>query len=139
MINNFVNKGMETKKNILIVDDYEGCRMVITAMLKDYDYDVDSARNGQEALEFMKNKRYHLVITDMEMPGMNGIDLLKNIKTMAPDTKVIIASGNGTVNSYMDSMVWGASEYLNKPLELKGLTKAVANVFSQVKHPRLVA
>jgi DNA-binding NtrC family response regulator len=73
------------------------------------------------------------------MPGMTGIDLLKKIKTLTPDTKVIIASGNGTVNSYMDSMVLGASEYLNKPLEMNKLTKTVANVFSQVKHPRLVA
>jgi DNA-binding NtrC family response regulator len=127
------------KKNILVVDDYEGCLMVIAAMLQDYDYDVDSARNGLEALGFMKNKRYDLVITDLEMPGMTGIDLLKKIKTLAPDTKVIIASGNGTVNSYMDSMVSGASEYLNKPLEMNKLTKTVANVFSQDKHPRLVA
>jgi DNA-binding NtrC family response regulator len=98
-------------------------------MLKDYD--VDSAWNGREALEFMKNKRYDLVITDLNMPGMNGIDLLKEIKTIAPDTKVIIASGNGTVKSFMESIVLGASEYLNKPLEFNVLTKAVANVFSQ--------
>lgn len=127
------------KKNILVVDDYEGCRMVIAATLKDYDYDVDMALNGLEALEFMKNKHYDLVITDLEMPGMTGIDLLKEIKTIAPDTKVIIASGNGTVDSYIDSMAWGASEYLNKPLEMKILTKTVANIFSYWQQPRLAA
>lgn len=123
------------KKNILIVDDYEGSRIVIGAMLKNYD--VDSAPNGPEAIEFMRKKHYDLVITDMEIPGMTGIDLLRMVKTVAPDTRVIITSSNGTVNSYMDSMVLGASEYLNKPLELKRFTKTVANVFSQYPQPRL--
>lgn len=117
------------KKNILVVDDYEDCRTVIAAMLRDYD--VDSAQNGLEALELIRNKHYDLVITDQEMPGMTDIDLLREIKTIAFDTKVILASGNGTVNSYMDSMAWGASEYLNKPIAMKILTRTVTNVFSQ--------
>jgi len=75
----------------------------------------------------------------MEITGMTGIDLLRMVKAVAPDTRVIITSSNGTVNSYMDSMALGASEYLNKPLELKRFTKTVANVFSQYPQPRLAA
>jgi len=134
MKNNFLNMWRKTRRNILIVGNFEECRTVLVDMLKD-SYDVDAARNGREALEFMKRQRYGLIITDLEMSEMTGIDLLKKINTFASDTKVIIACNNGTVNSYMDSMGLGASEYLNKPLELKELTKVVANVFSQIKHP----
>jgi DNA-binding NtrC family response regulator len=127
------------KKNILVVDDYEGCRVVITNILRDYGYMVDDAQNGIEALSLLKNKRYDLVITDMEMSGINGLDLLREIKTIAPNTKVIIATGSGTVNSYMESMILGACEYLTKPIEMKKLTKVVANVFSQYQQPMLAA
>jgi two-component system NtrC family response regulator/two-component system response regulator HydG/two-component system response regulator AtoC len=127
------------RKSILVVDDYAGCRLAVVTILKDYGYDVDAAQNGHEALNFMKNKRYDLVITDLDMPGISGIDLLRNIKAIAPDTNVIIATGSGTVNSYMESMILGACEYLTEPIEMKKLAKTVANAFSQDKHPRLAA
>ena len=127
------------KKSILVIDDNAGCRLAVVAILKDYGYEVDAAQNGHEALNFINNKRYDLVITDLEMPGISGIDLLRNIKASAPDTNVIIATGGGTVNSYMESIILGACEYLTKPIEMKRLTKTVANVFSQYQQPRLAA
>jgi two-component system response regulator PilR (NtrC family) len=130
---------LRNKINILVVDDYEGCRSAIASILRDCGYLVDDAQNGMEALNLIKNKQYDLVITDMEMPGINGLGLLSKIKTIAPDTKVIIATGSGTVNSYMESMILGACEYLTKPIEMKKLTKVVATFFSQCQQPMLAA
>ena len=120
------------KKCILVADDDEMCRELLAKALTKYDYEVTTAWNGNEALDFFKNKHYDLLITDIEMPGITGIDLLKEVKIIAPSVGVIIVTGRGTMESYFDSMNNGAFEYLIKPLKLGELKKTVTKFFNHL-------
>jgi YesN/AraC family two-component response regulator len=119
---------MTDKKSILVVDDEELSRKGLSTFLLKWGYEVDAARNGKEALELFKKKRYDLLITDIVMPDITGIELLKSIKAFTPETGVIIVTGYGKVDSYLESMTSGAFEYLNKPINFSILRKTIEKV-----------
>ena len=86
---------MET---ILIVDDEKNYLRVLSAVLEDEDYEVLTALSGAEALEIHKRSDLGLILTDMKMPGMNGIELLERVKAVDPDLPVIMMTAHGKVN-----------------------------------------
>lgn len=124
---------MTDKISILVVDDEKDSRNGIAHFLKKSSYDVVTAEDGKEAWEFFKENHHDLVLTDMRMPGISGIDLLKKVKTIAPRTKVIIITAHGEVESYLEAMNHGAFEYLNKPIKIKELIKLINKAASQNK------
>ena len=127
---------MET---VLIVDDEKNYLRVLSAVLEDEDYEVITASNGSEALEMHKRSDLDLILTDMKMPGMNGIELLENVKTIDPDLPVIMMTAHGTVDKAVDAMQKGAYSYIQKPFDNDRLIiyvkKAVA-MFQVVKDNR---
>lgn len=120
---------MTDSRNILVVDDDQMCRMAVADILKDYNYQVTTTRNGQEALASLKKKRYRLLITDLQMPGMTGVELLKKVKTLSPKTWVIVMTGNGEMDFHSKSINLETCQYLNKPVSIDKLMRTVTKVF----------
>jgi DNA-binding NtrC family response regulator len=104
------------KASILVVDDEPAMRLLVAAILKDEGHDVTAAANGEEALQLIERRHYHLIISDLRMPGMSGVDLLERVKQGDPETAVILLTAFGTVEGAVEAMRKGAAHYLLKPL-----------------------
>jgi DNA-binding NtrC family response regulator len=124
------------RKSILVVDDEENSRNGLFKILTKYDYEVYTAENGLQALECLQGRRCDIILTDMRMPGMSGIDLLKKVKEISPDIGVIIFTAYGEVDSYLEAMNLGAFEYLNKPVKVEELKKVIVKVLAQNKETK---
>lgn len=119
------------KKSVLVVDDEENSRNGLFRILSKFDYEVFTAKTGAEALKCLEKKSCDVILTDMRMPGMSGIDLLKKVKEVSPDIGVIIFTAYGEVDSYLEAMNLGAYEYLNKPVKVDELRKIIAKVLER--------
>ena len=124
----------KTDINILFVDDQEPIRELFTATLPHWGYAVDTAVDGIDALEKFDHKSYHIVITDLNMPRMDGMALLKRIKSRWPGTEVIIVTGYGTVESAIEGMKNGAADFILKPVKFNQVHEAVDRSFQRVRH-----
>jgi len=127
---------MET---ILIVDDEKNYLLVLSAVLEDEGYEVLTALSGQEALEIQKTSDLDLILTDMKMPGMNGITLLENVKAVDPDLPVIMMTAHGTVDKAVEAMQKGAYSYILKPFDNDRLiiyVKKAVTMYQVVKENR---
>ena len=118
-------------KKILVVDDDESLRRVIEYNISEEGYDVLACDSGKKAMEIFKEKEIDLVITDLQMPEMGGIELIKQIRAIAPSAMVIVITAFGTVDTAVESMKLGAFEYITKPFnreELKIIVKKALEV-----------
>ena len=126
-------------KTILIVDDEKNYLHVLSAVLEDEGYEILTALSGQEALEIQKASDLDLVLTDMKMPGMDGIKLLENVKAIDPDLPVIMMTAHGTVDKAVEAMQKGAYSYILKPFDNERLiiyTKKAISMYQVVKENR---
>ncbi len=105
---------MET---ILIVDDEKNYLTILSALLEEEGYEVLSAPGGREAFDIHKTADLDLVLTDMKMPKMDGIELLEKIKADDPDLPVIMMTAHGTVDKAVEAMQKGAYTYILKPFD----------------------
>lgn len=119
------------RRSILVVDDEESSRIGLSKILDKSGYNVLTAKNGVDALKKLKKCPCDLVITDMKMPQMGGIKLLKEIKLVNPDVGVIIVTAYGEVDSYLEAMNLGAFEYLNKPIKVDELKRVITKTLAQ--------
>lgn len=117
-------------KKILIVDDEENARIGLSKLLGQEGYEVASVANGHEALEFLRRNPVHLVISDINMPEMNGLVFLRELNRHHPSTAVIMITAYGGVESYLESMNLGAFEYINKPVKLDELKLVMNKIFN---------
>jgi DNA-binding NtrC family response regulator len=101
-------------KRILVVDDNELFRESIVETLRRQNYSVDAAKDGPNALQMVQANKYNLVISDMKMPGMTGIQLLENIKKLDPDMPFLIITAYGAIETAVDAMKKGAYDFLQK-------------------------
>ncbi|MFW6333464.1 MAG: sigma-54-dependent transcriptional regulator, partial [Thermodesulfobacteriota bacterium] len=119
-------------ERILLVDDEPGIRKVLRISLEEMGYEVDTAENGTEALRIFREKGAPIVLTDIKMPGMDGIDVLKRIKQENPETEVIVITGHGDMDLAIRSLKHEASDFITKPVndaELENaLRKSVNNI-----------
>jgi C4-dicarboxylate-specific signal transduction histidine kinase len=113
------------EKKILLVDDEADIREVLSISLSDMGYKAFSAENGQEALEIFEQTHPPIVLTDIKMPGMDGLDLLNRIKQIDPDTEVIMITGHGDINLAVRSFQYDASDFITKPIGVDALEAAV--------------
>jgi two-component system NtrC family response regulator len=104
-------------ESILIVDDEKNYLLVLRAILEDEGYEVLTALSGHEALEIQKTSDLDLILTDMKMPGMDGIALLEHVKTNDPDLPVIMMTAHGTIDKAVEAMQKGAYTYILKPFD----------------------
>ncbi|MBF0101407.1 MAG: response regulator [Desulfobacterales bacterium] len=125
----------DAKPRILIVDDEQDIRDMLSRHFRFLGYDVfGTASNGIEALQILKKERVEVVISDLIMPKMNGVDLLKEIKTQYPMVHVIIITGYVTLNNLLTAMRRGADTCIFKPLDdLTELEEAVDHAVNQLK------
>jgi two-component system NtrC family response regulator len=102
---------------ILIVDDEKNYTLILSAVLQDEGFETLTANSGQEALETLAEFDVNLVITDMKMPVMDGIELLRHIKEKYPTVPVIMMTAYGTVEKAVEAMQLGAFNYITKPFD----------------------
>jgi two-component system response regulator (stage 0 sporulation protein F) len=120
-------------RKILIVDDEENARMGLSKLLSQEGYEVDSVANGYEALDFLRREKVNLVISDINMPEMNGLAFLRELNRSYPSTSVIMITAYGGVESYLEAMNLGAFEYINKPVKLEELKSVMKKIFHEAK------
>ncbi|MBN1836009.1 MAG: sigma-54-dependent Fis family transcriptional regulator [Spirochaetales bacterium] len=113
--------------HILVVDDEQGIRQVLSDVLHDEGYGVTAAEDGYQALQALQNESIDLVILDVWLPNMGGIDVLKAIKKEHPEIEVIIISGHANINMAVQAVKIGAFDFLEKPLSLDKTITAVHN------------
>ncbi|MBW1787603.1 MAG: response regulator [Deltaproteobacteria bacterium] len=119
---------MEEMK-MMLVDDEERFLSTTKKLLAKRGYDVIVAGGGEEALEKLRTHNIHVVILDVKMPGMDGIETLKAIKRLYPLVEVIMLTGHGTVESAVDGLKSGATDYLTKPADVNELIEKAAKAF----------
>ncbi|MCP4403503.1 MAG: response regulator [bacterium] len=115
---------------ILVVDDEEGLRVGLSKLLEDEGYAVECAEDGEKALEIVRSRHIDLMLTDMRMPGMSGIELLKQVRKIREDIGVIILTGYGEIESYIEAMNFGAMEYVSKPFKVNELKFIVSKILA---------
>jgi len=116
---------METK-TVLLVDDDKSFRRVIEYQLVEEGYEVITADNGSIGLDILSNKKIDLVITDIRMPEMNGLELLEKLKEISYDVIVIVVTAYGSIESAVEAMQLGANDYITKPVDKNELLLKVA-------------
>src|SRR4030095_16295253 len=109
------------KQRILIVDDEPSAREGLAKLVSNWNFNTNSAENGEKALALISELEPHVVITDLFMPAMDGMTLLKRIKEDYPDVAVILLTGQGTIDSAVEAIKAGAYDYLEKPVDPKRL------------------
>ena len=119
-----VRKGNE---RILIVDDNPNVRSSLSAVLADEEFDVSAVADGEEAFEFLKTNTPSVMLLDIWLPGLGGMEVLKEVGQTHPETTVIMISGHGTIELAVQAMKLGAYGFIEKPLSLE-------NVLQQVHH-----
>lgn len=112
-------------EKILVVDDEELMREFLAEALMRKKYSVDQAKNGKEAISFLKKGSYDLVITDLKMPDLSGMAILEKAKEISPSTLVIIMTAYGTIENAVEAMRQGAFNYLLKPFTTDAITTLV--------------
>ncbi|UCF94922.1 MAG: response regulator, partial [Desulfobacterales bacterium] len=101
---------------LLLADDEEGIRKVLGIALADSGYEVLTAEDGVEALRIFRQFKPSIVLTDIKMPGMDGIELLRKIKQEDPDTEVIMITGHGDMDLAIKSLKYEATDFVTKPI-----------------------
>ena len=125
---------MKQPKKILVVDDEENARIALSRILAREGYVVDSVSNGFEALNYLRQQEVDLILTDINMPEMNGIDFLKELNKSFPHTNVIMITAYGGVETYIESMTQGVFEYLKKPVKVEELKSILRKFFREAGH-----
>jgi len=109
------------KPKILIADDGESQRFVLKGFLLREGYLVDEAENGIKAIQCIRDQHFDIILLDHKMPGMNGVEVLKEVKRTNPEIAVVIISAYGTIERAVEAMEAGAFYYITKPVDLDKL------------------
>ncbi len=116
---------------ILVVDDEQAIRKALKEILEYEKHEVDLAKDGFEAIDKVKNQQFDLMLLDIKMPKIDGIEVLEKIQKINPELPVIIITGHGTVDTAVEALKKGAYDFLEKPLDLNRLLVAVRNALEK--------
>ena len=119
--------------NVLVVDDEDEFREMIVKRLRKRDLDCEGAEDGAKAIEIIRRGHTDVVLLDVKMPGMDGIETLREIKRLKPLIEVVMLTGHASVDSGVDGMRFGAFDYLMKPMELDPLVKKLTEAYERKK------
>jgi DNA-binding NtrC family response regulator len=122
----------EEKYHILIIEDDLSIRDALCEILCTEGYDADGSADGENGINVFKKKSYDLVIVDLKLPGMDGIEVLRQLKQINHDIVVIIMSGYASLDSAIQAVKDGAYDYLTKPFKLDEIRVAVKNACKKV-------
>jgi DNA-binding response OmpR family regulator len=120
-------------KSVLIVDDEKNIRLTLSQALEVLEVVTDTAANGEEALAKLKGKEFSLILLDLKMPGMDGIEVLRRVREIRPDIGIIILTAYGTVESAVEGMKLGAADFIQKPFAPGEIRKLVSRVLDREK------
>ena len=112
---------------ILVVDDEEDLRAFCEAALAGAGHDVATAADGVEALDALARRRFDLVLTDLRMPGPDGVAVVRHVHAMHPGTPVVVITAHASVDTAVETLTHGAVDYLKKPLESPAALRAVVS------------
>ncbi|UCC40034.1 MAG: sigma-54-dependent Fis family transcriptional regulator, partial [Candidatus Aminicenantes bacterium] len=119
------------KDKILVIDDEAGIRSSLRGILEDEGYSVKTTETGEEGLNFLKAQNFDLILLDIWLPEMDGIEALKKIKMHEENAPVVMISGHGTVETAVKATKLGAYDFLEKPLTLEKVVLTVKNALKQ--------
>jgi UDP-3-O-[3-hydroxymyristoyl] N-acetylglucosamine deacetylase len=123
---------LATQKTILVVDDEDGVRESVREVLSDEGYRVVDTADGTRVLEIIKTERPELVLLDIWMPQVDGIGLLKEIKSHEPEINVVMVSGHGNIHTAVTATKFGAFDFIEKPVSLDGLLLTVQRALGEL-------
>ncbi|HOZ49753.1 MAG TPA: response regulator [Candidatus Hydrogenedentes bacterium] len=118
-------------KSVLVVDDEKNIRLALSQALVPMELDVETAVNGEDALQRVQSKEFHLMLLDLKMPGMDGMEVLRRLAELRPDIRVIIITAHGTVSSAVEAMKLGAVDFIQKPFSPKEIRDLVQSVLDR--------
>jgi len=121
------------EKPILVVDDEKNIRLTLVEALSSLQTEIDTAINGEEALAKLKEKDFSLILLDLKMPGMDGMEVLRKLRKIRPDIKVIIITAYGTIDSAVEAMKLGAVDFIQKPFVPKEIRALASRVIDREK------
>ncbi len=119
--------------SILIVDDESNIRLTLSQALETLGVEIDTAANGEEAIEKLKKKEFTIVLLDLRMPGISGMEVLAKLRETRPDIRAIIMTAYGTVESAVEAMKLGASDFIEKPFVPNEIRALVSRVLDREK------
>jgi DNA-binding response OmpR family regulator len=120
-------------KSILIVDDEKNIRLTLSQALEVLEVETDTAANGEEALVKLKEREFGLILLDLKMPGMDGMEVLRRVREIRPDIRIIIITAYGTVESAVEAMKLGAVDFIQKPFSPEEIRELVSRVMDREK------
>lgn len=118
---------------VLIVDDEKNIRLTLSQTLEVLDLETDTAVNGEEALAKLRGKEFGLILLDLKMPGMDGMEVLRQVRDIRPDIRVIIITAHGTIESAVEAMKLGAVDFIQKPFAPIEIRELVTRVMDREK------
>lgn len=110
---------------VLVIDDERPTLTMFSLFLEAYGYSALTATSGEEGLELFRQERPSIVFTDIKMPGMGGIEVLKHIKAVDPNTEVIVVTGHGDMDLALQALNMDAADFINKPIQRRALEQAL--------------
>ena len=116
---------------VLIVDDNEDIREALVRAFERKGWEAHGAENGRTALEILRANDIHVMLVDLKMPGMNGIELMKTAKTLVPEVEVVVITGYGTIEKAVEAMKEGASDFLVKPVKRRTVMRAAERALAK--------
>ena len=116
---------------ILVIDDERSIRNTLKDILEYEKYSVDLAEDGIKGIEKVKGNSFDIVLCDIKMPGMDGIEVLEQLVQISPDTPVVMISGHGNIDTAVESIKKGAFDYIEKPLDLNRLLITIKNAMDK--------
>ena len=122
------------KKRILVVDDERSIRTTVKIFLEEAGYAVDVAEDAEAAMAVLRRQPVDLVLTDIILPRVSGVDLLRQIRQISPDIQVIMMTGEPTLDTAAEARKLGAVDYLHKPFSKKDILKAARDALSVKQH-----
>ena len=122
---------MKISKKILVVDDEPAIRELLSSFLEIMDYEVESASNGKDAIEIIEKNNFSIIISDVKMPDINGIDLLKKVKEFNKKIEVILITGFPNNEDREQALKLGAYAYIPKPFKLQIIANILEEIFKK--------
>ena len=129
------NGDASRRTRILVVDDDGEMRVLLADFLGEEGYAVEGSPNGAEALIRLRAESFEAIVLDKNLPGLSGLDLLPGLRTICPDTPVVMITAFGDVATYVDALEKGAFEYLFKPFGMEELLRVLRRALSSRSRP----
>jgi len=129
----------DLSKRVFLVDDEPDTRLVVSQILRDLSLTVTCFSSARDCLKQLRVETCDLLITDLKMPDMDGMDLLRKVKRMLPLLPVLVVTGYADVSTAVKSLQIGASEFIEKPLEMQSFRSTVTSLLEQEGRPNLPA